>query len=191
MVVGDQHLQAEAIGLVYAVDAGDPVVHGNQDVRSLLLVCQTHDLRSEAIAVLEAVGDQVIDGCAAGPQCAKANSTGGCPIGVVISDDQQPAPLLDRRGEKACHAGQVMHAFGWNQAFHIAGQLVWSSDPARRENSGEERVHAAFDEPGHDRCGDLARYPHACAHMALTFSTCAARGRPWRQKRQCTRAPHS
>ena len=58
MMVGNQHLDAATARLPHAVDAGDAVIDGNNQVR-VLLCRQRHNLRRQAVAVFKTVGDHI------------------------------------------------------------------------------------------------------------------------------------
>ncbi len=61
VVVGDDHFDAAPVGFDHAVDAGDAVVDGDDDVGRLFARGQRDDLGRQAVAVLEAVGHDVVD----------------------------------------------------------------------------------------------------------------------------------
>ncbi|MNP34921.1 hypothetical protein D3C76_1282300 [compost metagenome] len=94
MVVGDQHAQPGGPRRGDAIDAGDAVVHGDQQVRTFL---QRHgdDFRGQAVAVLEAVGHQVIDpGRAKHTQRQHADAAGGGAVGIEVADDEDALATL-------------------------------------------------------------------------------------------------
>ncbi|MNM77059.1 hypothetical protein D3C81_889010 [compost metagenome] len=94
MVVGDQHAQPGGLGRGDAVDTGDAVVHGHQQVRTLL---QRHgdDFRGQAVAVFEAVRHQVIDpGRAEHAQRQHADAAGGGAVGIEVADDEDALAAL-------------------------------------------------------------------------------------------------
>jgi hypothetical protein len=66
VVVGDQRGDAELPGAGDAVDAGDAVVNGDDELR-LFRRRQLDDVGGESVAVGEAVRDQIIDLCAESP----------------------------------------------------------------------------------------------------------------------------
>ena len=55
MVVSDQHLNAAPVGFRHAIDAGDPVVNSDDDVRATLCR-ECDDFRRQSIAKLKAIG---------------------------------------------------------------------------------------------------------------------------------------
>ena len=57
-MVGDQHRDAQTPGRLDPGMAGDAIVHGDDQVRTLL-GGQGHDLRGQAVAVIEPVGHQM------------------------------------------------------------------------------------------------------------------------------------
>ncbi|MNE08323.1 hypothetical protein D3C80_1009700 [compost metagenome] len=100
MVVGDQHRKAGRLGRGHAVETGNAVVHGDQQLRALL---QRHrdDLRGQAVAVLEAVGHQVVDmRRAEHAQRQHAHRTGGGAVGIEVADDDHALALLQRRHQQ-------------------------------------------------------------------------------------------
>jgi len=66
VVVGDQRCNAELPGAGNAVDAGDAVVNGDDELR-LLRRGKLDDVGGESVAIGEAVRYQIIDVCAESP----------------------------------------------------------------------------------------------------------------------------
>ncbi|MNF82912.1 hypothetical protein D3C84_652230 [compost metagenome] len=94
VVIGDQHHQPRRLGRRHALDAGDAVVHGDQQLR---LALQRHRdyFRGQAVAILETVRHQVVDmGRAEHAQTEHANRAGGGAIGIEVADDQHALALL-------------------------------------------------------------------------------------------------
>ena len=103
MVVGDQHVDAEFGRTRDAIDAGDAVVDRDQQVR-LALRGEFDDLRRQPVAVLEAVGHQIIDFGLCAPrqhaQSAQTDRGGSGAIAVIVGDDQQSRIRFERVGEQ-------------------------------------------------------------------------------------------
>ncbi|MCY1432337.1 hypothetical protein D9M71_483300 [compost metagenome] len=94
VVVGDQHAQPGGLGCGDAVDAGDAVVHGHQQIRTLL---QRHgdDFRGQAVAIFETVRHQIIDpGRPEHAQRQHADAAGGGAIGIEVANDEDALATL-------------------------------------------------------------------------------------------------
>ena len=94
MVVGDQHLEPCRLRRRDAIDAGDAVIHGHQQV-GLALQGDGDDFRGQAVAVLEAIGYQIID--MRRPQLTQAEHTDaarGGAVGIEVADEQDALTLL-------------------------------------------------------------------------------------------------
>ena len=89
MVVGDEHLHAPRLRGSHAFVAGDAVVDGQQQI-GLSLGGQLDDFRGQAIAVFEAIGDQVIHPFQPqGTEALDGHRRGRRAVGIVVADDQQ------------------------------------------------------------------------------------------------------
>ncbi|MCY1417690.1 hypothetical protein D9M71_332310 [compost metagenome] len=94
MVVGDQHLEPGSLGRGHAFDAGDAVVHGHQQVGAAGQGDRDY-LRGQAVAVFEAVGDQVIHvGGAEHAQAEHADAAGGGAVGIEVADIEDALALF-------------------------------------------------------------------------------------------------
>ncbi|MNC89363.1 hypothetical protein D3C83_52850 [compost metagenome] len=89
MMVGHEHAHAESFRFRDALDARDAVVHGDEHVGPAPFVGEAHDLGRQAVAVLEAVRHQELDGGSEGTQCAHPDRARGGAVGVVVRDDEQ------------------------------------------------------------------------------------------------------
>ena len=95
VVVGHQYLEASRLRRRDAVDAGNPIVDRDQQLR-LALQCHFDDFRCEAVPVLETVGYQVVHvGCTEQAQTQHADGTGRSAIGIEVTDDQNALALID------------------------------------------------------------------------------------------------
>jgi len=113
VVVGDQRGDAVLLGAGDTFQAGDTVVDGDDQV-GRLLGGDIDDFRRQAVAELEAVGDEEMD---VGPQRlegAHADGGGGGAVAVVVADDQQAGFRFDGVGEDLRGVGGVGQR-GWRQ----------------------------------------------------------------------------
>ncbi len=95
VVVGHQDLEASRLRRRDPVDAGNPVVDRDQQLR-LALQCHFDDFRREAVPVFEAVGYQVVHvGRTEQAQTQHADGTGRGAIGIEVTDDQNALALVD------------------------------------------------------------------------------------------------
>ena len=99
MVVGDKHAHAERVRVRDALERGDAVVDGDEHA-GLARRRLVHDLRRDAVAVLGAVRDDVVDERAHGPQRLHRHGARGRAVGVVVGDDEELLAPRDRIGEE-------------------------------------------------------------------------------------------
>ena len=111
VVIGNQHRQPGGLGRRHAIDAGDAVVDGQQQV-GLAFEGHGDDLRGQAIAVLEAVRYQVIDmRRTEQAQTEHADRTGGGAVGIEVADDKDALALrqrLDQQLDRRVDALQLL-----------------------------------------------------------------------------------
>ena len=95
MVIGHQHIEPGLFRRGNPLDAGNAVVHGDQQLR-LALQGHRDDFRGQAVAVLEAVGHQIINmGGAEHAQPQHTDRTGGGAIGIEVADDEDALALVE------------------------------------------------------------------------------------------------
>ena len=93
VVVGDQHAHAQRPGRRHAVEAGDAVVHRDQQIG---LARRSHgdDLRRQSVAVFEAVGHQIVHlRRPHGAQRPHPQRRAGGAVGIEIADDEDALPF--------------------------------------------------------------------------------------------------
>ena len=100
VVIGDQHAQPGFFRRCHAFDAGDPVVHGDQQLRRTSQ-CHFNDFWRQTVAVLKPVGHQVVDmGGAQQTQTEHAHGAGRGTVGVKVTDDQDALALFKRHHQQ-------------------------------------------------------------------------------------------
>ena len=87
MVVGNQYVQPQGLGVCHTGHAGNAVVYGHDELR-LALGGHFGQLRGEAVAVLEAVGHQKIHLGAHARQANHRHGAGGGTVGIVVGHNQ-------------------------------------------------------------------------------------------------------
>ncbi len=145
MVIGDECGDAECLRASHPLDACDAVVYRHDQI-GRARVREVHQFRRQAVAELEAIGHEVIDRRAELAQRAHADRAGGCSVGVVIGDDQDPLSLLDRVGEQRRSARRMQQPVGRQQPRGVQLELGRSANPPRRVKAREQRVHAGADQ---------------------------------------------
>ena len=145
MVIGDQRGDAKRARARHAFDAGDAVVHGDQQV-GLALSSELDQLGRQAITELEAIGHQIVDAGAEEAQRAHADGAGGGAVGVIVGDDQQPLAGLDRVGEQCRRLGHALEQRRRQEARGVVRQFGSRADAPRRIDPGEQRMDAGVEE---------------------------------------------
>jgi hypothetical protein len=141
VMVGHQHRNAQFVGACHAFDAGDAVVHGDDDVR-LGMRREIDDFGRQAVAVLEAVGHQIVHVGAHGAQRPDADGAGGGAVAVVVGHDEQPRIGFDRVGQ---HHRRVMRAgqlFRRQQGLQRIVDLAAVLHAACGIETRQQRMHA-------------------------------------------------
>jgi hypothetical protein len=141
VVVGDQRGDAVLLGAGDAFQAGDAVVDGDDQV-GRLLGGDIDDFRRQAVAELEAVGEQEIDIGAERFQGAHADGGGGGAVAVVVADDQQLRFGLDGIGQQLGGVGGVGQGGRRNQRLQFVVEFGLVGDAACGVEAGEQRVQA-------------------------------------------------
>ena len=140
VVVGDDHLQAQGLGLGHAFDAGNAVVHGDHHLGAGFLDAAC-DGRRQAVAVHHAVGHQVADlGRAQHAQAAPAHGAGGGTVAVVVGHDAQAQAALYGIGQQPHGGVHAQQARGGQQARGRVVQFVGGAHAACGVELGQQRV---------------------------------------------------
>ncbi len=152
VVIGHQHLQAQRIGRGHAFDAGDAVVHGDQQVGAVLLDA-LRDRRSEAVPVDHAVGHEVVEFARAQQlQAAQGDRAGGGAVAVIVGHHAQLVAGRDAVGQQHGRFLQAFHAGGRQQAGQPIVELLHGQHAARRVQAGQQGMDAALlQRPGRAR----------------------------------------
>ena len=171
VVVGDEHLQAQGLGLGHAFHAGNAVVHGDEHIGPAFLHA-AGDGWGEAVAVGHAVGHQVVHVfCAQQAQAAHAHGAGGGAVAVVVGHDDEAQVLRHGVGQQAGSGVNAFHAFftaGGQQAGQAVVQLVFALHAARGVQAGQQRVHACLlQRPGGAGGNVSCYYFHSCSRTSI------------------------
>ncbi len=138
VVVGDQHLEPGRLGRGHAVDAGDAVVDGDQQL-GLALQGHGDDFRGQAVAVLEAVGHQVIDmRRAEHAQAEHADRAGGGAVGIEVADDEDALALLQGLHQQVHRGVDTLQLLIRNQPRQALVQLGGGLHATRRVQAGQQ-----------------------------------------------------
>ena len=145
VMVGDEHGDAEFVGPRHAVDTGDAVVDGDDQVGRPLRG-EFDDFRRQPVAVLESIRDEVVDVRAHCPQAAQPDRAGGRAVAVVVGDDQQPRVGLDRIGEQERGLAHMRQRGRRHQPVDQQLKVVGARDPARGQHARQRGQHTLGDE---------------------------------------------
>ena len=94
MVVGDEDVDTLLITIGDACVSGYAVVDGDDEVRFggcvgiWRVAGDVRDVGGEAVAVLDAIGDEVSDLCSGFEECGHGHACGGGSIGVIVGEDE-------------------------------------------------------------------------------------------------------
>ena len=155
VVVGDDGGDAVLPRGGHAFDAGDAVIHGDQQV-GLHAGGQFDDGRGEAVAVFEAVGNQVADLGPEGPQGAHAHGTGGGAVAIVVGDDDHARTRLDGVGEDLRGVMHALELGGGQQGLQAVVELLAIVDAAGCVDAGQQGMGAGFEQAADGAAGDRA-----------------------------------
>ena len=144
MVVGHHHFDAAPVGFGHAVDAGDAVVDGDDDVRFLFPCGQFDDLRRQAVAVFKAIGHDEIDACAHGAQAAQRHGAGGGAVAIVVGHNDHALIGGDGVGQEGGGGVDVQQASGRDHGRQLARQITRIGQAACRKQARQYRVDAAL-----------------------------------------------
>ena len=141
VVVGDDHLQPQGLRPRHAGEAGNAVVHREQNLRAAR---RSHvgQLGREAVAVLEAVGHQKIHRRAHALQAFHAHGAGGGAIGIVIGHNQNVFPRQHRIGQPRGRFGAAFEALVRQKAGELVLQFGRRCHGACGTQARQQRVGA-------------------------------------------------
>ena len=131
VVVGDQHFHAQAVCFGDAVDAGDAVVDGDQDVGFFLFGGEADDFRRQAVTVIKAVGYQIVHLSATAAQRTQSDRAGSGAVGVIVGNDQQFFTTGNGIGQQDGHGADVAQTFRRYEPFQVGIELRLIADAAR------------------------------------------------------------
>ena len=143
VVVGDQHSQTRRLGRRHTLDAGNAVIHGNQQLRRTL---KRHrdNFRGQAVAIFEAIGHQVIDvRRTQHAQTEHPNCAGGGTVGIEVAHDQHALALLQpqhQQIDRRLHALELLIRNQPRQAFIQLGSGLHATGGIQ---TGQQRRQSA------------------------------------------------
>ena len=132
--------------LVDPFHAGDAVVDGDDEV-GLAGGGEVDDFRRQAVAQLEAVGNQEIDFGAQGLQGPQADGAGCGAVAVVVGDDEKASLGLDGVASSRAASPAWVRLPG-RRALRSWSSSPLSADAAGGVEAGEQRMQALFELPG-------------------------------------------
>jgi hypothetical protein len=173
VVVGHQHRQAVRARMRHAVEAGDAVVHRDQQVRAALAVRQRqiHDGGREAVAVDRAVGYHVAHAARRGAQhrqAAQGHGAGGGAVAVVVGHDADALPRIDRVGQQAGGVVDALERGRRQQPRQAVVEFVRAPDAARGEQACQQRMHAGTFEGMGSARGHVAGVDQQVGHRGAS-----------------------
>ena len=151
VVVGDDHLHAQRVGKGYLVHAGNAAVHRNQQTHAPVM--QTaYGILTQAVAVLDAARDVVHHIRATGAQIVHQYDRGGNAVHIVVAENgdlfpgvQRPADTLRRRGHVAHEKGGMGQC---GLTFQKGCRLCFLLDAPTGQHTGHQvrvaRRHQSF-----------------------------------------------
>ncbi|MNH98267.1 hypothetical protein D3C73_509860 [compost metagenome] len=138
VVIGNQHLEPGLFRCSHAFDAGDAVIHGNQQMR-LALQRDCDDLRGQAVAVVETVRHQIIDmRRPQQTQTQRAHGAGRCAVGIEVTDDQNALALFERRHQQVHGGINALELLERNQPRQTLVQFRLRLHAPRRIQAGQQ-----------------------------------------------------
>ena len=171
VVVGDEHLQAQGLGLGHAFHAGNAVVHGDEHIGAAFGHAPG-DGCGEAIAVGHAVGHQVVHVLRTQQaQAAHAHGAGGGAVAVVVGHDDEALVFRHGIGQQAGGGVDALHAFftaGGQQPGQAVVQLVFALHAACGVQTGQQRVYACLLQRPGGAGGNVSCYDfHSCSRTSI------------------------
>ena len=149
VVVGDEDLQAQRLGLGHALHAGDAVVHGDEHIGAAF-GHPAGDGRGEAVAIGHAVGHEIVHvGSPQQAQAAHAHGAGGGAVAVVVGHDAKALVLRHGIGQQARGGVDAFESRWGQQPTQAIVQFILGAHAARGIQARQQRVHAGlFQRPG-------------------------------------------
>ena len=143
VVVGNQRGDAQRTGFFDAVDAGDAVIDGNDQV-GFAVRGELDDGRGEAVAIFKTVRHQIGDVGAHRAQPAHGDRTGGGAVAVVVGHDQHACAGFDGIGEQNGGVADALQLRGRDELGQRIVQLAGGGDAARCVQPRQRRVKAVL-----------------------------------------------
>ncbi|MNY03083.1 hypothetical protein D3C86_1356840 [compost metagenome] len=155
VVVGDDDLHAQGLGELDLLDRGDAVVHRDDQLEAPVGEV-LEGVAVHAVAVFEAVGQEVLDVVAGARQVAEEQRGAGDPVGVVVAVDDDGLAGFEGAREAAgglFDAGQGPGVELVGLVAQVAASGLGVRDPADGEHAGEQGGDAEFVREAVDEVG--------------------------------------
>ena len=143
VVVGNQRGDAQRTGFFDAVDAGDAVIDGNDQV-GFAVRGELDDGRGEAVAIFKTVRHQIGDVGAHRAQPAHGDRAGGGAVAVIVGHDQHARAGFDGIGEQNGGVADALQLRGRDELGQRIVQLAGGGDAARCVQPRQRRVKAVL-----------------------------------------------
>jgi hypothetical protein len=180
VVVGDQHLHPECACVGHAIEAGDAVVHRDQQVRRLVQR-QVDDGRRQPVAVHGPVRHHVVQRVGPRPehaQPAQQQRAGGGTVAVVVGHHAQAPALLHHVGQQARRGLGALQLLRRQQLRQPVVQLVGLTHAARGQQARQQRMRTGLLQRKHAARRRVAQFqPRRCHSGCSTCSTASGRQR--------------
>ena len=131
MVVRDQHPDAAFPGGCNTRQAGDTVIHGDEEIR-MPGRGNGDNLGGQSVTVFEAVGNEIIHVCRThAAQGAQAQRAAGRAIDVKVADYEYPPVCLDSLCQQLDGRFQAAQSIRWQQPFQRVIEITRGLDGTR------------------------------------------------------------
>ncbi len=142
MVIGHDHFYAATVRLGDAIDTGNAVINGDDNVRRFFTLRQIDDFRCQTVTVFESVRHNEIDLCTKCAQTAQCDGAGRRAVAIVVGNDNQSLARSNRVGQECGCRINMQQAGRHDQRIQLAGQFAYVGQSARGKQARQHRVDA-------------------------------------------------
>ena len=104
--------------------AGYAIIHRDNELRLVVINCQRHNFRGQAIAIFKAVWHQIINTGTHLTQCQHHQCRTGRPISIKIANNQNPDLLVNSLIQQINRTRQPFKLLRRNQPIQFKTQLL-------------------------------------------------------------------